>query len=224
MPSSLLPKNTWNLPIQPPPISDHPQKVQKLIHRLRTPPLVQQWIRTLRYNTKETMRTLDQVVKHNGAHCLEAALSAATILEYHGYPPLIMDLESADFLDHTLFLYRYRGQYGTVGMSRDVGLYGRRPIFRNLQDLVKSYAAPYIDAKAQITGYGVLDLRKLSKSHWRTSQKNVWYVEDALNANHHRPFHFSHHFTSRWRQQYIKWHQKHPLAQPSFYPNQHQWM
>ena len=55
------------------------------------------------------MNTPQQVQKflnHWNAHCMEAALAAAVILECHGYPPLVMSLESADQLNHVLFIYR----------------------------------------------------------------------------------------------------------------------
>jgi hypothetical protein len=57
------------------------------------------------------MNTPQQVQKflnHWNAHCMETALVAAVILECHGYPPLVMSLESADQLDHVLFIYRWR--------------------------------------------------------------------------------------------------------------------
>ena len=71
-------------------------------------------------------------------------LAAATILEHHGYPPLLMDLESKDQLDHVLFLFRRRGRFGAVARSRDPGLHGRKPVFRSVRALVTSYAATSI--------------------------------------------------------------------------------
>src|SRR5580704_2410647 len=62
-----------------------------IVRRCRTPRQVQEFLRQLPYNWEEkgeTLRTLRGVVRHGTAHCLEAALSAATIMEQHGYPPL----------------------------------------------------------------------------------------------------------------------------------------
>ena len=56
------------------------------------------------------------------AHCLEAALAAAVILEQHGYPPLVMSIESKDWLDHVVFLYRAARRWGAIARSRDPGL------------------------------------------------------------------------------------------------------
>src|SRR5207244_12833625 len=122
-------------------------------------------------------RTVRVVVRHSSAHCLEAALTAATILEQHGYPPLLLDLESKDRLDHVLFVFRTRDGYGTVARSRDFGLHGRKPVFRTLRRLVMSYVDPYVDNTARIIGYGVLDLRNLKRIDWRLSSKHVLPVE-----------------------------------------------
>lgn len=98
-----------------------------VIQKYRTPRAVQQFLRKLKYNREEkgeTLRTFRGVLRHGEVHCLEAALAAAAILEQHGYPPLLVDLESQDNLDHVLFLFRHRGRWGTVARSRDAGLQG----------------------------------------------------------------------------------------------------
>ncbi len=66
-----------------------------------------------------TMRSFREVLKRNEAHCLEAAVAAAVILEQHGYPPLLLDLESVDLLDHVIFVFQQRGLWGSIGRSRD---------------------------------------------------------------------------------------------------------
>src|SRR5437879_7713340 len=161
----------------------------EIIRKHRTPRQVQDFLRALPYNWEkqgETLRTFRGVVRHCSAHCLEAALTAATILEQHGYPPLLLDLESKDRLDHVLFLFRRRGFYGTVARSRDFGLHGRKPVFRTLRHLVMSYVDPYVDNTARIIGYGVLALRTHKRVDWRLSARNVWSVERALIRMRHQ--------------------------------------
>jgi hypothetical protein len=97
----------------PPPLSVYKPSIQKLIRHLNTPEKVQHWLSSLKYNTEETMYGLPMVVRRGRAHCLEGALSAAAILEQHGYSPLILDLESEDLLDHTLFLYTHNARYSS---------------------------------------------------------------------------------------------------------------
>ena len=105
-----------------------------LIARLNTPAKVQRWLNALPYNTEkggETQHSFRPVVKLRTAHCMEAALFAAVVLEQHGFPPLVMSLESQDWLDHVIFIYQTRGHWGSVARSRDPGLHGRKPVFRS---------------------------------------------------------------------------------------------
>ena len=104
---------------------------QRLIRRLRSPLAVQRYLNRLPYNTEtrgDTLRSFRQVARKGTAHCLEAALFAACVLEQHGYPPLVMGLESIDGLDHVIFVYKHRGRWGSVARSRDPGLHGRKPV------------------------------------------------------------------------------------------------
>lgn len=178
--------------------------------RLRTPLQVQAWLNRMPYNWErrgETARTLRGVLRHGTAHCLEAALCAATLLEQHGYPPLIADIESVDLLDHVLFVYQdpATGKWGSVARSRCTGLHGRRPVFRSLRALCKSYSAPFIDTTGRVKGYGLLDLRDLKGVPWRLGPRNVWAVEDALNANAHKPLPTPEKEFRRWKAKYDAW-------------------
>jgi hypothetical protein len=121
---------------------------RRLIRRLRSPMDVQRFINRLPYNTEpkgDTLRGFRGVAKKGTAHCLEAALFAACVMEQHGYPPLLMGLESVDLLDHVIFVYKHRGRWGSVARSRDPGLHGRKPVFRSPRALAESYYDPYID-------------------------------------------------------------------------------
>ena len=75
------------------------------------------------------MRSFREVVKRNEAHCLEAAVAAAVILEQHDCQPLLLDLESWDLLDHVIFVFQKDRLWGSIGRSRDIGLHGRKPVF-----------------------------------------------------------------------------------------------
>jgi hypothetical protein len=198
-----------------------------IIQRCRTPNQVQEFLRNLPYNWEkrgETLRTFRSVVQHGSAHCLEGALSAATILEQHSYPPLLLDLESQDQLDHVLFLFKQRGRWGTVARSRDAGLHGRKPVFRTLRHLVMSYVDPYVDGSGRITGYGVADLRTLVKTDWRLSTKNVWEVERALIKMPHRKIRTSDRRYRTMLRQYLAFRKKHPHDPATFYSNRPVWL
>jgi len=198
-----------------------------VIQKYRTPKKVQDFLRALPYNWEkrgETLRTFRNVVRHWSAHCLEAALTAATILEQHGYPPLFLDFESQDKLDHVLFLFRYRGRYGTVARSRDAGLHGRKPVFRTLHQLVRSYVDPYIDGSGRITGYGVFDLRTMRHCDWRLSERNVWAVERALIKFPHKMLRTSDQRYHAMLRQFWAFKKKYPGRPVTFYSNKHQWL
>jgi hypothetical protein len=159
-------------------------KERALLRRLRTPSTVQAWLNALPYNVEpdgETLRSFRGVVRTNQAHCLEAALFAAVVLEQHGYPPLVMSLESQDNLDHVIFVYRRNGHWGSVARSRDPGLHGRRPVFRTIRGLAYSYVEPYIDYTGRVLGYGVANLAEAMGGYdWRWSFANLWKVERVL--------------------------------------------
>ena len=107
---------------------------RRVIRAHRTPAAVQAFLNALPYNTepppgRALLRSFRGVIRHRTAHCLEAAITAAVILEQHGYPPTVMSLESIDGLDHVIFIYRTRTGWGSVARSRDPGLHGRHPLF-----------------------------------------------------------------------------------------------
>src|SRR6478752_2290381 len=118
----------------PPPPSAFTPAERRIVGRLRSPEAVQAFLNRLPYNTEPppgsaTLRSFRGVVRERTAHCLEAALSAAVILEQHGYPPLVLSFESIDHLDHVIFVYRAASGWGSIARSRDPGLHGRRPVF-----------------------------------------------------------------------------------------------
>jgi hypothetical protein len=165
---------------------------QRLIRRLRTPADVQRYLNNLPYNTephgRATLRSFSGVLKHGCAHCLEAALFAAVVLEQHGYPPLVLSFESIDHLDHVIFAYRHRGRWGSIARSRDPGLHGRKPVFKTARALALSYADAYVDFTGRVTGYAVVDVAKeMGDYDWRFAATNIWKVERMLlDYPHHR--------------------------------------
>ena len=169
-----------------PPRQAFSPKELRLIDSLRTPRQVQRFLRQFPYNWEKTLRSFRGVVGHGRAHCLEAVLFAATVLEQHGYPALALDLESQDGLDHVLFVYQQGGRWGTVARSRDEGLHGRKPVFATVGALVSSYMDPYVDGEGRIVGYGVFHLDDLTRVDWRLGSTNVWSVEQALRRVEHR--------------------------------------
>jgi hypothetical protein len=199
----------------------------RLIARLHTPKLVQRYLNRLPYNTErrgDTLRSFREVVRHGTAHCLEAALFAACVLDQHGYPPLLLTFESVDGLDHVLFLYRRHGRWGTVARSRDPGLHGRKPVYRSLRALTMSYFDAYIDLTGEIEGFARFDLRSFGDYDWRFAKKNMWKVERVLiDVPHHR-IKVPRKRVKAMRARYVAYREQHDGKKPLFYRGRKNWM
>jgi hypothetical protein len=210
-----------------PALSDFTRAERKIIALLRTPLQVQRYLSAMPYNWERdggTLRSFREVLKRKEAHCLEAALVATVIMEQHGHPPLLLDIESVDLLDHVIFVFQQRGLWGSIGRSRDIGLHGRKPVFRNLRQLVWSYFDPYVDFSGRIKGFGVTNLYDLGNYDWRFSPRNMHKIEDHLRAIPHRPLRSSDTRYRRLHERYQAFKKIHPEEQPPYYDHQDQWM
>ena len=210
---------------------------RRVIQRLRTPDAVQRWLNALPYNAErggETLRGFRGVVRTGTAHCLEAALSAAVILEQHRYPPLVLSFESIDLLDHVIFVYRGRDGWGSVARSRDPGLHGRKPVFATPRALALSYFEGYIDFTGRIKAYAVVDLRVLEGTpprrsgrqrpyDWRLADGNVWKVERLLLDWPHRRIASSDARADRLRRRYRAFRAAHGYKPWKSYSGRDRW-
>ena len=217
---------------------------RRLIARLNTPAKVQRYLNSLPYNTepppgRATLRSFRGVVRHHTAHCLEAALFAATVLEQHGYPPLVISFESIDELDHVIFVYRHPKsrvdpesgvqsresgvRWGSVARSRDPGLHGRKAVFATPRALAASYLDTYVDLTGRVTAFTVVDLRVLGGYDWRLSATNVWKVERMLLETRHQPLHMPDARFRQFRAAYRAFKKAHPDRKPLFYEGRKQW-
>jgi hypothetical protein len=199
----------------------------KIIQAHRSPARVQRYLSRLPYNWERqgaTLRSFREVTRRGEAHCLEAALAAAVILEQHGYPPLLLSLESQDLLDHVIYVFRQDGLWGAIARSRDLGLHGRRPVFRNLRQLAWSYFDTYVDHTGRITGYGLANLDDLGGYDWRFSPRNVWKVERHLQEIPHRAIYSSDRRYERLLARYKEFRQRHPTGHLTDYASRDMWM
>lgn len=210
----------------PPPRGRFTPGERALVARLRTPAAVQGWLNALPYNAEtggETLRTFRGVVERGTAHCLEAALFAAVTLEQHGYPPLLMSLESVDRLDHVIFVYRSPHGWGSIARSRDPGLHGRRPVFATPRALALSYVDPYVDGSGRVRGYAVAHLAALEGYDWRLSKGNVWAVERLLIDWPHHRIRTSDARHRLMKRRYLAYRQAHGVK-PLYYARRDRWM
>ena len=205
-----------------PPPSAFTAAERRLVYRLRTPRAVQQYLNSLPYNTEPppdpaTLRSFRGVVRHHTANCIEAAITTCVVLEQHGYPPHVMSLESIDGLDHVVFVYQARGRWGSVARSRDPGLHGRRPVFRSLRELARSYFEPFVDKTGCLKAFGTVNLTVLDPYDWRLSERNVWKVEQLLFEIPHQKLPYSQARVDRLRRKYFAFLDEHPGTKPVYY-------
>jgi hypothetical protein len=198
-----------------------------LISKLNTPSKVQRCLNALDYNTEvggETLRSFRPVASLQTAHCLEAALFAAVVLEQHGYPPLVMSIESQDCLDHVIFIYRHDSGWGSVARSRDPGLHGRKPRFRSPRALARSYYDGYVDYTGRVKGFGVANLADALPGYdWRLRTTNAWKVEQLLIDWPHRKIRTS---IRRYRvllRKYKEYRRTHDDRKPIYYRGRDKW-
>jgi hypothetical protein len=202
---------------------------RRLIASLATPRAIQRWLRALPYNREkggETLRGFRGVLRHRTAHCLEAALFAATVLEQHGRPPLVLSFESKDGLDHVLAVHRAqgdRGHLGSIGRSRDEALHGREAVFRGPRELAWSYVDAYVDYTGRVTGYALVDLREMGSYDWRLGEGNLWKVERFLLDYPHRTLRSSEQRYRTSLRRYRAWRERHPERAPDYYRGMDRW-
>ena len=201
---------------------------RRLVAQLKTPNAVQRWLNRLPYNTepppgRATLRSFRGVVRHHTAHCLEAALAAAVILEQHGHPPLVLSFESIDELDHVIFVYRRNGKWGSVARSRDPGLHGRKPVFATPRALAKSYLDTYVDLTGRVKAFAVVDLRSLGRYDWRLAERNVWKVERMLLDTPHQPLRMPDARYRAFLARYRAFKKLHPDRKPITYEGRGRW-
>ena len=221
-PRSPLPRTD---PVTPPELRLN-RAERRVVASLGSPGAVQSWLNDLPYNTErrgETLRSLRGVIRHGTAHCLEAALAAAVILEQHRYPPLVLSFESIDLLDHVIFVYRGPKGWGSVARSRDPGLHGRKAVFATPRALALSYLDPYIDLTGRVKAYAVVDLRALGRYDWRLSDSNVWKVERVLLDWPHRPIRYSDRRADWWRVRYREFLETRGYKPWKWYPRRDRW-
>jgi hypothetical protein len=201
---------------------------RRLIGRLRTPADVQSYLNRLPYNHEPggaTLRSFRGVVRHGSAHCLEATLFAAVVLEQHGFPPLVISFESIDKLDHVIFVYQSRGRWGSVARSRDPGLHGRKPVFASARALAATYMDPYVDFTGRVTGFAVVNLAAVMGTYdWRLSRRNVWKVERVLIDYPHRRLTMSDARYRRLLARYKAFRAANDDRKPIYYEGRDAWM
>ena len=92
------------------------------------------------------------VLKNKTAHCMEGAMFAAAVLEFHGARPLVMDLRSeAHDFDHVVALFKQFGKWGAISKTNHAVLRYREPVYNSIRELAMSYFHEYFDSRGRKT-------------------------------------------------------------------------
>lgn len=177
-----------------------PEEYKKL-SRLSSPIKIQDFLDSLPMNWEkkgDTHMSPRRVLHEGKAHCIEGALLAATALWINGEPPLIMNISPRMWKgddDHVVALYKRGNRWGAISKTNHSTIRFRDPIYRTLRELVLSYFHEWFINK---TGEKVLecyskplDLRTVkhsvfySSTDWITTEKDLWYIADALGERKH---------------------------------------
>lgn len=162
----------------------------RTLRSLNTPVKIQKFIDALTYQYADTAGSPARTLRDRKGHCLEGALLAAAALRVNGHPPLVMDLESVRDDDHVIALYREHGLWGGIAKSNYAGLRFRAPVYRSLRELALSYFEHYYNLRGERTlrSYSrPINLARLDRNNWMTSEEDVWCVTDLLIAAKHYP-------------------------------------
>jgi len=164
----------------------------RALRALRSPQGIQRALDTMPYHLASTAWSPRRVLRERTAHCLEGAIFAAAALRVLGYPPLLLDLEAVQDVDHVIAVFRERGHWGAIAKSNFSGVRYREPIHRTLRELAMSYFEGYINLRGDRTLRAFsrpVNLARFDRLHpgWMTSEANLWWIPEHLVDAPHTP-------------------------------------
>ncbi len=165
---------------------------KSLYKKLNRPWKIQDFLNTLQINFEEkgeTHYSPREVIEKGKAQCIEGACLSASILRFHGFEPLILDLRTAgDDVDHVVAVYEWKGYYGALSKTNHAVLRYRDPIYKTLRELALSYFHEYF------MDSGIKTLREYSKPFnlsrydnldWEITDKHLWQIPEDLDNSPH---------------------------------------
>lgn len=164
-----------------------------LIKSLDTPHKIQSFINSLEINFEEERETCyspKTVLNLRKAHCMEGSMLAACILRYHGYQPLLVDIEATkDDFDHVIAVFKINGFYGAISKTNHSVLRYREPIYKSIRELAMSFFHEYFTdsgVKTMRTYSDPVNLKQFDGKNWMTSEKDIWFIPNYLTKIPHK--------------------------------------
>ena len=170
------------------------EKEIKLFKKLNSPHKIQNYINSLHFNFDEKWSSCmspRKVIEQKKADCIEGALLASAILEFHGYKPIILDLRSLkkpyDY-DHVVAIFKSGKYFGAISKTNHAVLRYREPVYKNIREIVMSYFNEYFLGNGQKTlrEYSVpVNMNYFNKINWRTTESSLSEVMTHLDKVRH---------------------------------------
>jgi hypothetical protein len=161
------------------------------LRQLSSAEKIQAYLDGLQYNLEaagDTLRSPRRVLRDSTAHCAEGAFLAAAAFRVNGLPPLLVDLIAIRDDDHVIAVYREKGLWGSVGISKFAGLRFRSPVYRTVRELVMSYFDHYYnwDGERTLRGYSrPISLAQFDRIGWMTTEEDLWPIVEYLDRVSH---------------------------------------
>jgi hypothetical protein len=159
-----------------------------LFKKLSSPIKIQHYLNSIVYDPEYATSSPRWVIKEKKANCFEGALFAAAALRQLGHKSLLVDIESWNDDDHVIAVFKKRGLWGCVAKSNYTVLRFREPVYRSIRELVISYFDVYFNPLGQKTmrSYSLpLNLEQFDRRNWMTTEEDIGYIGDKLNAIKH---------------------------------------
>jgi len=151
---------------------------------------IQAFLDSLDYNPAYECRSPRWVIRRRKAHCFEGAIFAAAALKFIGHKPLLVDMKSFNDDDHVIAVFKVDGHWGAVAKSNFTTLRYREPVYRSVRELIMSYFDFYFNTLGEKTlrSYSLpLDLGIFDRRKWETTDEDLEYIGDKIEALHHFP-------------------------------------
>lgn len=167
----------------------------RLFKKLNSPKKIQDFVNTLTFNFSDeyVYHSPREVLRRGKADCVEGALLAAALLEFHGHKPLVLDLrcvENAGDYDHVVAVFKQFGCFGAISKTNHGVLRYREPIYKTIRELAMSYFHEYFldSGRKTLREYSdPLHLSCFDKINWRTTEKNLTQIVEHLDkVKHHK--------------------------------------
>lgn len=156
---------------------------KKILQKLNDPWKIQKFLYSLPYHLADTAYSPRLVLREKTAHCFEGAVFAAAALRFHGYPPLILDLEAHNDTDHVICVFKKNNCWGAIASSNYPNCRYRPPVYKSLRELAMSYFNDYFNDKKQRTMRTYsrpVSLTRFDSLDWAHTEEPIWFIAEHL--------------------------------------------